>query len=442
MADKDQKEHRQRLKKIFTAGDLNSVDDEALLELLLTYAIPRKDVKPLAQKLLQRFGSLTQVLSSPVADLKSIKGMGPSSAALLKAVQQVQARAAYSIEGIQPEQIAEVPNPVLMYKESDIGPALETAAASSLYSDDADTAPPPTPKTSIEKSESKPVVRRKFQVSNGYLLEFDQLARVLNFLLANKGAKKIPRKAIMEDTGVADRQVESLVSMGTAIGLIKARSQVLTQVGLLIAENDIFIEKKGSLEWCHYIGAGSPQNLIWFEIFNRVLSDGSAKSKNEIDGHFRKELEGQYTKRTISQGLHEEVRFVVDAYLERNFSKLELLRKTSDESFYRSRYTLFEPAVLCAMIYDYCAIMDAHLVQVVDMATTPGSPAMVFGLDAASLRQQVELLHERGWLRYETTHNLDQVRLKPGFSSIEFLSAYYQSREPLAASKNSPGELF
>ena len=64
------------------------------------------------------------------------------------------------------------------------------------------------------------------------------------------------------------------------------------------------------------------------------------------------------------------------------------------------------------------------------MATQPGSPAMVFGLDVASFRQQIEGLHDRGWLRYETTHNLDQIRLKPGFSTLEFLTAYFEDREP------------
>ena len=60
----------------------------------------------------------------------------------------------------------------------------------------------------------------------------------------------------------------------------------------------------------------------------------------------------------------------------------------------------------------------------------PGSPARVFGIDTDFLRALVEALHNKGWLRYETTHNLDQVRLRPGFTSIEFLTAYYEQREP------------
>jgi DNA repair protein RadC len=46
------KGHRQRLKERFLAGEPSSQSDEALLELLLTYAIPQKDVQPLARHLI------------------------------------------------------------------------------------------------------------------------------------------------------------------------------------------------------------------------------------------------------------------------------------------------------------------------------------------------------------------------------------------------------
>jgi len=124
--------------------------------------------------------------------------------------------------------------------------------------------------------------------------------------------------------------------------------------------------------------------------------------------------------------------------MERNFRKLELLRGSSDERLYRRRYTQFAPLVLSAMIYDFCATKETHLSQVGEMAVTPGSPAVVFGLDAASFRQKIEGLHDRGWLRYETTHNLDQIRLKPGFSALEFLTAHFKDHEPRKDTKPSP----
>ncbi len=285
-------------------------------------------------------------------------------------------------------------------------------------------------RSSKKQLSAKKSIRRKFQISRSHLLEFNHFARILSFLYENRGERRISRNLLIENSGLPDGQVASLISIGAAMDLIKTGSQILTPIGLIIAEHDIFLEKHGTLEWCHYKGAGSYQNLIWFEVFNNLLEKESAMTSEGWQEYFREKLRGQYTDKTIKDHVPKEVRFVIDAYMERNFSKLELLHRSSDEQFYRHRYTKFVPLVLSAMIYDFCAIKKTHLSQVGEMAVTPGSPAMVFGLDAALFRQQVEGLHDRGWLRYETTHNLDQIRLKPGFSAIEFLTAHFENREP------------
>jgi len=56
--------HRQRLRERFLAGAASALPDYELLELLLFFSIPRRDVKPLAKQLLERFGSLGGVLAA------------------------------------------------------------------------------------------------------------------------------------------------------------------------------------------------------------------------------------------------------------------------------------------------------------------------------------------------------------------------------------------
>lgn len=277
---------------------------------------------------------------------------------------------------------------------------------------------------------SKRIIRRKFQVSRSHLLEFDHFSRVLSYLYDKREATKISRQLLIENSGLPDGQVASLISIGAAMGLIQVGNQILTPMGLIITEHDIFLEKHGTLEWCHYKAAGSYQNLIWFEVFNHLLAEESAMTQEGWHEYFREKLRAQYTDKTIKDHVRKEVRFLIDAYIERNFSKLELLHQSPDKRLYRRRYTSFAPLVLSAMIYDFCATHEAHLSQISEMVAAPGSPAMVFGLDATSFRQQIEGLHKRGWLRYETTHNLDHIRLKPGFSSLEFLTAHFEDREP------------
>jgi DNA repair protein RadC len=78
--------HRERLKAHFIAGDEEAHTDEKLLELLLTYAIPQKDVQPLAIKLIATFGSLSNVLSTDITTLCKQEGIKEHSAVLIKLI--------------------------------------------------------------------------------------------------------------------------------------------------------------------------------------------------------------------------------------------------------------------------------------------------------------------------------------------------------------------
>ncbi len=78
--------HRQRMKDRFLEEGLDHFSDVQVLEILLYYAIPRKDTNPIAHSLLERFGSLSQVLEAPVEELEKVSGVSRNAAILLKLV--------------------------------------------------------------------------------------------------------------------------------------------------------------------------------------------------------------------------------------------------------------------------------------------------------------------------------------------------------------------
>ncbi len=92
MNDADFKGHRERLRKRFINSGLDSFHDHEVLELVLTFAIPRKDVKSLAKLLLKEFGSLSAVFEAPPEMLKKIPGVGAKTALLLNLIFQVFSR--------------------------------------------------------------------------------------------------------------------------------------------------------------------------------------------------------------------------------------------------------------------------------------------------------------------------------------------------------------
>lgn len=78
--------HRARLRKRLLEGGADALGDHEVIEYLLMTAIPRRDVKPLARALIQRFGSLAGVLNADAGTLARHPGMGETSAAALKIV--------------------------------------------------------------------------------------------------------------------------------------------------------------------------------------------------------------------------------------------------------------------------------------------------------------------------------------------------------------------
>ena len=81
--------HRQRLRERFCRAGLNGLQDYEAVELLLSYAIPRRDVKPLAKELLRDFGSIEGLMDAPIHRLVDENGMGMNSALLFKLIREM-----------------------------------------------------------------------------------------------------------------------------------------------------------------------------------------------------------------------------------------------------------------------------------------------------------------------------------------------------------------
>lgn len=84
--------HRQRLRERFRTGGADAIPDYELLELLLFRAIPRRDTKPIAKDLIQKFGSFAEVINAPEERLQEVSGIGDSVITELKLVRAASLR--------------------------------------------------------------------------------------------------------------------------------------------------------------------------------------------------------------------------------------------------------------------------------------------------------------------------------------------------------------
>lgn len=83
-----QQGHRERLRQKFLAGQMAEYE---MLELLLTYAIPRRDVRTLSRQLYKKYGNLHRLLSAPSDSLMQNKGIKENTVIFLKIIYRLMA---------------------------------------------------------------------------------------------------------------------------------------------------------------------------------------------------------------------------------------------------------------------------------------------------------------------------------------------------------------
>lgn len=393
--------HRKRLRSRFLAQEEEALSDVHLIELLLTYSIPRKDVFPLANSLLDKFGSIQNLVKASAEDLESVTGLKESSVILIKLLNEL---------------INKVPGT----------PAEKPKAHYSKTGEASNPADSSTPRLVEESSPAKP----KLQVSGGYTFDPTQTASYLTHISERPHIKRFVRKDIMEETGMTERQAESLASVSTALGLVTPRTQVLTNLGKLIVKHDLFFDSPITLEFLHFLGAGTPKNLIWFTVFSELLHDRYPMDQAGWSAWLRERFSGLYSSGSLIKHIAHEVRFVIDTYTQRNFKKLKILREEPDGKWALQSLLSIRPHVLAASIYHFAKRFDTELVPFNELHQRSGSPGRVFGLASSQLRELVESLHQKGWVRFEVRHGLDQVRLVEGFAALSFIEADFENRDP------------
>lgn len=91
--------HRRRMRQKYLEQGLAGFQPHEVLELILFYAIPQRNVNPLAHRLIRHFGSLHAVLEASVEDLQAVEGMGEYAATLLSLFAPVARKLSASREG-------------------------------------------------------------------------------------------------------------------------------------------------------------------------------------------------------------------------------------------------------------------------------------------------------------------------------------------------------
>ena len=76
-------DHRTRMRERLVQQGFDSLQPHEALEVLLYYAVPRRDVNPLAHRLIRTFGGYHRVFEASIEELKKVDGVGDQVALYL-----------------------------------------------------------------------------------------------------------------------------------------------------------------------------------------------------------------------------------------------------------------------------------------------------------------------------------------------------------------------
>lgn len=94
--------HRLRIRQKFLQSLGSELHDYELLEILLFAANPRQDTKPLAKKLIAKFGDISAVINADVEMLKTIEGVGEAAIVQIKIISRIISRVLKNSAKIKP----------------------------------------------------------------------------------------------------------------------------------------------------------------------------------------------------------------------------------------------------------------------------------------------------------------------------------------------------
>ncbi len=107
--------HRARLRERFE-HEPAAVADYEVLELLLGYGLTRKDTKPLAKELLQRFGSIRGVMDARPDELLAVPGFGPGLMTFFEVIRETRSR--YLASAMRKREVLATPQSVARMAQS------------------------------------------------------------------------------------------------------------------------------------------------------------------------------------------------------------------------------------------------------------------------------------------------------------------------------------
>lgn len=269
----------------------------------------------------------------------------------------------------------------------------------------------------------------KLQLTNGFFLDFAQVARMVAYAAEHGGGARILVKDYAHGIGLGIRRVEHLGSLAVALGLLRPRVLTASGLGQLVNKHDPYLDDLGTLWVLHYMIGSNERHVVWNRLVNRVIPENQRLSTAIARPYFD-DLAEFYSERTMDKHLRKELSAVWNAYTEQAFAHLDYLQAESEQIYVRGDGAPIPPLIFLAavLLYRERHAPNAATIDIPVLASAANSPGRVFGITPRQVRDLLDAARARGGIYVESRADLDQVRLPPDRSFLDTVRQYYEER--------------
>ncbi|MDM8554180.1 DUF4007 family protein [Desulfococcaceae bacterium HSG7] len=293
----------------------------------------------------------------------------------------------------------------------------------------------PFRKSKPEKPKLSPRPRKKpkkaipvWQVSYGAEINFTQIQRLLEELFQRNQALYSGKK-LSDILGYPKKKSWGFAWLFAFAGLLEYASKKPTPLAVLINRYDPYFEDIGTLWFLHYHISSDSNLIIWNRIANHLMTKAHFTYK-EVPEHFEEQRK-KYSKSTFTTTLRKEFNICMRAYIESEFSKLNLFtRGQKDEFIKTSPTTAPDEILLCAiLLYRKKVWPDNVSMEIKNLIHPENSPCRLFYLHEHRFREALERLRMTGFIHIESFADLDQIKFAKTTDYLECLEMYFQKRD-------------
>jgi len=272
--------------------------------------------------------------------------------------------------------------------------------------------------------------KMKLQFTGGYHLHFNQISRILQYSLKQNDRKRIPRQEILEVLGMTERQFENLSSMSVGLGIIKPRIFILTPLGKIIAQKDVFFDNLDTLWIIHYIVSSEAKWVVWNRLVTNIFA-GNITINIKIALPYYSDLSENFMEKSIKTKLPREIASVLDAYGEQRFKRLHILENISNGEYVRSKVVQINhlPFLYCLLHFRDEYFSGSTGLAIKDIMRMENSPGKVLYLQKYRINGLLNKLHDMELIRIENFGDLDQIRFAEGLTKNSVLQKIYSNEE-------------